>query len=156
MEIDIVNTDKKAIIDDEDYNKISIYSWSINKKNGHVKAYIGNNTWSYLSRIIMNVTDPVIQVDHKNFDKLDNRKQNLRICTNAENSRNNKKRQKGKYTSKYKGVSWEPRVKKWRSTITFNYKQKHIGTFNSEIEAAQAYNKTAMELFGDFCKLNEV
>jgi hypothetical protein len=51
-------------------------------------------------------------------------------------------------------VSWEKRVEKWRATITFNRKQIHLGAFDDESEAARAYDRKALELFGAFAKTN--
>lgn len=96
-------------------------------------------------------------IDHMNGDKLDNRRENLRLATRTENEANKRKR-RGKTTSKYKGVTKinDGRQKCWRVSITVNRKQKKVGTFYSEREAALAYNKAALEEWGEFAFLNEV
>ena len=96
------------------------------------------------------------EVDHKNRNPLDNRRDNLRICTHQENSRN-RKSFRGT-TSKYKGVYWEKGRKgeKWRATIFFSNKLIHIGYFTIEEEAARAYNEMAKEYFGKFACLNQI
>ncbi len=154
-EICLAKSDLKALVDDEDYDKISKFRWSVQKKNGHVKGYVGKQVWQNLSRFILNIKDPKVQVDHIDHNKLNNQKYNLRPCTNAQNSRNRRKTEKS-FTSLYKGVSWEKRVNKWRCTLTFNYKQLYIGRFLNEKEAALAYNEKAKEFFGEFAYLNEV
>jgi len=58
-------------------------------------------------------------------------------------------------TSRFKGVSWFERDKKWQVHIKYNGKGKNLGRFSSEIEAATAYNTAATELFGEFARLNE-
>lgn len=57
-------------------------------------------------------------------------------------------------TSKYKGVTWLPRIKKWRATITVNGKQMHLGVFSDEIEAAKVRDKAAKQYHGTFAHLN--
>lgn len=148
----LTNSKLEVILDQEDYIKLKKYKWSIGK-NGYVRP--SNGEGFLLHRKILNITDKKIHIDHINDNKLDNRKKNLRICNNQQNT-SNKKKLVGNFTSKYKGVSWEKRVKKWRSTITYYYKQVHIGTFVNEEDAALAYNEKAKELFGEFARLNEV
>lgn len=74
-------------------------------------------------------------VDHINNIKTDNRVDNLRIVTNRQNCN----RQHIKSSSKYVGVSWDNFNKKWKSQIQINGKKKHLGLFNSEIEASEYY-----------------
>lgn len=101
-------------------------------------------------------------VDHINGDKMDNRRENLRLATRTENEANKKKRRThGKdreLHSKYKGVSkmTDGRKKCWRVTITSNGVQRNVGNYYSEREAALAYNEAAKQLFGNFALLNEV
>jgi len=97
--------------------------------------------------------------DHKNGDKLDNRKENLRLATRSENIRNSKKPfHTGDYhknSSIYKGVMKRNDYKaKWRARITFNGKRISLGDYDSEIKAAQAYAKKAIELFGEYACIN--
>jgi hypothetical protein len=91
-------------------------------------------------------------IDHINGDKLDNRIENLREATKAQNNRN--VGSKGG-SSKYCGVAWCKSKNKWEAYITFNRKKKHLGRYSEEIDAAMAYNKAAIEMFGEFAKLNE-
>jgi hypothetical protein len=147
------NSEQVVFLDIEDVNKVRKYKWYLNKKTGYIYTYTGKNKWIYLHRFILDVQDSKIQIDHVYQNKLDCRKSQLRICTNQQNAFN--RQNKGiKKTSKYKGVCWEYRVKKWRATIFFSYKQIYIGTFLDEKEAALAYDNKAKELYGQFANTN--
>jgi hypothetical protein len=89
-------------------------------------------------------------VDHKNHDTLDNRRCNLRICTRSQNQANALKRP----NSRFKGL--KRAGKKWKAEIQCDKRTYSLGTFDNEIQAALAYNKKAMELFGEFACLNKV
>lgn len=91
-------------------------------------------------------------VDHINGNTLDNRRENLRICTNSQNVCN-----KGNYKnsiSKYKGVC--PRKDKWLTQIQRNGIKMYIGLYETEEMAAHQYNLAALDLHGEFARLNEI
>ena len=92
-------------------------------------------------------------VDHINHNTLDNRKCNLRICTHQESMMNSESRI-GR--SKYKGVWFSKDKNKWVAELRKNNKKIHIGYFKNEKEAAKAYNKLAIELFGQYVHLNKI
>ncbi len=92
-------------------------------------------------------------VDHINLNGLDNRKANLRLATKIQNSRNTPK-MKRKTSSKYKGVSYQKRDRIWRAKIKINRRDKHLGSFRDEIDAAEAYDKAAHKYFGEFARPN--
>lgn len=102
----------------------------------------------YLHRYIMKPRKGY-QVDHINGNRLDNRKENLRICVNGSNSRN-----KGQFSGAYKGVHFASKQNKWVAQITKNYKMHHLGTFVSPEDAAIAYNKAAKRLHGKYAFIN--
>jgi hypothetical protein len=121
-----------------------------NPKTGKVERKRRTTTLA-LHRLIMNPPKGMM-VDHINGDGLDNRRANLRVCTNAENGRNQRLSKNNK--SGYKGVSWFKRDKKWRSKIKHEGKSRCIGLFDCPEKAARAYDAVAKELFGEYANLN--
>ena len=144
---------KWAIVDAEDYEQLSKYRWCAIQtgRNWYAKTFDRNGIILSMHRFITNAPKGLF-VDHKNHNGLDNRRSNLRLCTHAQNQQNTKPRSGG--TSKYKGVFWEKAKKKFRAKITHNRKGIHLGYFDDEIDAAKAYDKKAVELFGEFAYLN--
>lgn len=153
-----------ALVDDEDYNRVNSYcSWQAKvnpKKNGKV-VYAFTNKWnngvqSYLAmhRFIMNlnVNDP--QIDHEDGNGLNNQKYNLRLCINKQNARNKPKSEFRQFTSQYKGVNWKSKIKRWIAQISCDHNKMHLGCFDTQEEAARAYDRKALELFGEFAKTN--
>lgn len=154
------------LIDDEDYDLIKDIPWNVDV-DGYLKAYCKKDKKTYrIYRLILGVDNPNILVDHKNRNPLDNRKCNLRLCNNSENQKNKKARG----SSKYLGVSIHSttvkRVNKkgesvvyhskssFLSRIVINGKQKHLGKFDNEIDAAKKYNEFALKYHGEFANLN--
>jgi hypothetical protein len=141
-----------AIVDDEDYEYLSQWKWQASK-NYKEKFYARRNDGNkkvYMHRQIIKVKKDE-EIDHINGDTLDNRKENLRACCRRDNSRNAISGRKNKHG--FKGVRLER--KKFSAKI-FDGK-KHIsisGNYKTSIEAARAYDKKAIELFGEFALLN--
>ncbi|MHC4574071.1 MAG: HNH endonuclease [Planctomycetota bacterium] len=92
-----------------------------------------------------------VVVDHIDGNGLNNRKSNLRLCTVRQNLWN---RRPAGGTSLYKGVCWRAEKKKWAARITCRDRRHHLGYFDTEMEAADAYDKKAAALFGEFAYLN--
>lgn len=97
---------------------------------------------------------PEYDMDHINHIKDDNSLKNLRSCTRSENMGNQRKQINN--VSQYKGVSWVKEKRKWKSRIGHDNKVIHLGYFDGKEDAAIAYNKKSVELFGEFACLNEV
>lgn len=147
---------ENILIDDEDYDKIKDYKWHISMIHGYKRVktcfYINKKRITiYLHRFIMNVSKDK-QVDHKNHNTLDNRKCNLRICTSQQNTWNQAIHKNN--TSGIKGVCWHKARNKYNAKIAFNSKNMHIEYFDSKEDAKNAYNKKALELYGEFAYLN--
>jgi hypothetical protein len=141
-----------AIVDAEDYPRLSKYIWFAEGRPGSFYAVRKENGKSIkMHRQILNAPDHLV-VDHIDHNGLNNRKSNLRVCTFAENCRN--LRSSRHKTSKYKGVCWNRKLKKWAAAIRCNNKTYHLGYFKDEIEAAKVYDKAAHKYHGDFASLN--
>ncbi len=148
-----------VILDDSDYDILSKFSWSITcdgyvRHSRYLKKENGRNVYKHMlmHRMII-VPSAGYYLDHKNGNKLDNRQENLRICTTSQNQMNAAKRSK-KTTSKYKGVHWNTSSNRWIVQIRKSGKNVHVGCFSDEDAAALAYDKAAVENYGDFCRLN--
>lgn len=147
-----------AKVDDEDFEWLSKFNWHKSGKPNRPYAYRNVPQtvpmhFSSMHRLIMNPKRGEF-VDHKNRDTLDNRKENLRVCTPSENSANQIIRDG--FSSAFKGVCWCKRKRKWRATIVCEKIQTHIGYFKLEEDAAKAYNQAAIEKFGQFAALNKI
>lgn len=137
---------KFAIVDDDMFEYLNQWKWCY---DGQYACRRKNGVKIRLHKEIMgDIKDK--EIDHINENKLDNRKDNLRFCTRAENMRN-KKKHRG--ISKYKGVHWCKNVNKWRAKI-YNGKTIHLGLSNNQEECARMYDAKAKELFGEFANLN--
>lgn len=144
---------KYAIVDAEDYERLSQYKWcAVEKGRTYYAKTLGlNGSIVSMHRIVANAPKGLI-VDHINHNGLDNRRSNLRLCTTTQNQRNSRPRPGS--SSKYKGVCWCKSSKKFRARIYINRKSVDIGYFTDEIAAAKAYDRKARELFGEFAYLN--
>jgi len=139
-------------IDDDDFEKISKYNWCLSYDKKLDGFYVRSTCKNIkIHRLITDCPSDKV-VDHINHNTLDNRKENLRICTRSENLRNCKKYKNG-YVSKYKGLNLLPSGN-FQVRIQYNKKPLWLGTYKTEKEAAEIYNKKALELFGEFANLN--
>lgn len=147
-----------AIVDDEDFESISKFKWCYDHTGYAVRTFGPRKKQKKVSmhREIMNADFGVI-CDHINGNKLDNRRENLRKCSARQNSQNRKKR-KDAHGSLFKGVSVRmmARGKVFSARIKIGKLNKRLGSFQSEIDAALAYNSAAIAAWGEFAKLNEV
>jgi hypothetical protein len=156
----LLNTGEVVLVDDEDYPLLSRCSWQRAGSYGYavttMQGVEGKNHTVYMHKLIVG---GFWMADHKDGNVLDCRKQNLRSATRQENNFNMKKMKlrKGKPTSsKYKGVFFDKNMQRFRAGINKDRKRYDLGAFDLEDDAGRAYNKMAIELFGEFAWLNTV
>jgi hypothetical protein len=147
-----------AIVDDSDYPMIAAHTWTaVRRPRTCYAGFLGENprkpgkmTTIFMHQLLVPGAECV---DHIDGNGLNNRRANLRPATRAENCRNSQKSRRGK-TSTFKGVSWHRGSKKFMAVIRFNYVAKYLGVFESEKDAAWAYDRAARTLFGRFARCN--
>lgn len=141
----------KAIIDLDDVEKIKDYKWNMHVERNGTYKYVTTSSkkcpYTKLHRLIMDAKENEI-VDHINHNELDNRKSNLRICTNQQNicncniPKNNK--------SGCKGVYWAKDKQKWTVQVTINNKTKYIGRYSTYEEAVEARIQATKKYYGEY------
>lgn len=146
-----------ALVDLDKVKSLSQYVWSL-----HSGGYVCRSNWDgakshtvYMHRQILNVPDKC-DVDHRNRIRTDNRSCNLRPCGRSPNIANSKKTTRVDATSQFKGVSLCHMTGRWRARVKQNYKSIQVGKFDSEQEAARAYDRWVGEHFGEFANPNFV
>lgn len=142
-----------AIVDDVDA-ALAVHRWyALRRSDGRTFYAVRNSTKAggkksstlYLHREIMNAP-PEMQVDHRNGDGLDCRRDNMRLATHQTNQMNVRK------LGKLKGV--RKRDHRWQAYIKLDQRQRCLGRYDSAEDAARAYDAAAVELFGEFASLN--
>lgn len=143
-----------ALVDNADYDFLVQWKWCYD--TGYAQRMGADGRKIRMHRIVLNA--PVgQQVDHINGVKLDNRRCNLRLCNAANNARNRSAWLTTTTASQYKGVT--RRADKnytcpWVARISIDYERIYLGSFATELEAAQAYDRAAREHHGEFARLN--
>jgi len=143
-----------ALVDAEDIDRVVQHTWCASFQHGKWYA-LGtvNGKLVYLHRFILRLGPGDPEVDHINDNGLDCRKENMRPATRSENSMN-KRKWAGNYSSKYKGVTWDKARRRWIAQIGIYGKHKFLGRFVNEEDAARAYDRAAIEAYGEFAVLN--
>ena len=143
----------RTIIDAEDVERVNGYKWHMNGQGYAATRPKGEII--KLQHLITNVSANYNnQIDHKDRDRLNNRKSNFRFCTQADNAKNSTMPTNN--TSGFKGVSWLKNNKKWRARITLDNELISLGLFKDILNAARAYNKAALKYHGEFACLNKL
>lgn len=140
---------KTAFISDIDYERVSQHSWCMTP-HGYAKARI-NKKYVLMHRWIMGAKDGEM-MDHVNGNKLDNQRENLRLCTCSQNFAN--KATNANSISGYKGVTWNKDHGKYRARLTIHRAEIFLGYFEDPKDAARAYDRSAREHFGEFAHPN--
>lgn len=163
------NSGRVALVDDEDYELVMesptmwrvkarqrkygspvFYAWRSHiASKGVVRARLAHQA---MHRLILDAPADLF-VDHINGNGLDNRRCNLRLCTNSQNQQN-RRAPKHAPLSEFKGVTWHRSAAKWQAQIKLHGRNIYLGLYESEIEAARAYASAAERHFGEFAFTN--
>lgn len=136
-----------AKVDREDFERVTRLRWYAWRSAGLVYARSTRDKLA-MHRFVLGDIPSGMVVDHINGDGLDNRRSNLRICTQRENSRN-RGAKRG-----FRGVSWKADIGRWRARIMVDRREISLGAFDTQESAAAAYNEAAIEHYGAFARLN--
>ena len=151
---------KVALVDDEDFEYLNQWKWCAHKAGNTFYAVRevrieGREYNLSMHRLLLRLKKgdkPV--VDHIDRDGLNNQRSNIRVCTTSQNMRNVKKFGEGSY-SEYKGVTLNKRVNRWHARIRIAPGERlYLGSFDSDVQAALAYNEAAKKYHGEFACLN--
>jgi hypothetical protein len=154
-----------AVVDVEDWDKVRPYNWHAALHNGvpyaartiHERVPYSGPTRkgkTVLLHCAISGIDSSSDVDHRDRNTLNNKRDNLRVATRSQNYANQKVRSTN--TSGFKGVNWSKSHRAWCARICVNYKRVNLGDFSTAEDAARAYNTAAQHHFGEFAKLNLV
>ena len=138
-----------ALIDDADFRQLVQQKWYAVKKRRRYYAYTKRST--PMTHLLLHPPKGYV-ADHINGDTLDNRRSNLRICTQRENKLNAGARRNSK--SGYRGVTYKPHARGWMAQIQEHGKFHFLGYYKTATEAALAYDQKALELRGEFARRN--
>lgn len=139
--------DKFVVFDKTDLAKVLKYRWrAVHHGRRHWYARTSCTTGHISMHVFLMGAVPGMQVDHIDGDGLNNRRNNLRFSTPAQNGANQRPRIKAR--TKFKGIHFT--ANGWQVTV----RGKYAGRFKDEIEAAKAYDTKAIEIWGEFAKLN--
>lgn len=157
---------KFAIVDDEDFAALAAFRWYARRQRR------GAGECWYAVRSVNLPSGPDgsrgqqkvgmhrqvlgaprgLEVDHVNGDGLDNRRANLRIADGSQNQAN---RVRGRaHSSGFRGVTWHKQAGRWQAAIKVRGKNYHLGLYDTQEEAARAYDAAAVEHFGEFARPN--
>lgn len=146
-----------ALVDDAEYERVSRYKWCLDSSGYacRMESYYVDGKRKrrkvLMHRFILDAPAH-LQVDHINHEFLDNRRCNMRLVTSRQNRANSRPKRTG--TSRYKGVHWHKRDRKWCVTFWAGSDKQWLGTYASEEEAARVHDRKALEVNGEFAYLN--
>lgn len=137
------------MVDDEDVDRVSALKWHALESRPPGTWYAKSGTGIIMHQFILGITS---QVDHRDFDGLNNQKSNLREATGSQQQ---SYRRVYPHSSKFKGVILPRGRRRWKATIVKDHKHINLGSFSKEKDAALAYDAAALALFGEFALTNQ-
>lgn len=152
--LQIAHRSQSALIDDDDYGRCQQHTWRL-LPNGYVASHALRSLgirMLYLHRFVLGDIPAGCEVDHINGDRLDNRRENLRIATRHVNQVNRHK-QNNRNKSGVRGVSWDRRERKWAVHICLHRKHIGLGTFRTIEEATAVRRAAELRYFGEYCPI---
>lgn len=158
-----------TVVDDTDYAFLSQWRWRalVQGQAPNLRVYAvsavvrddGTRNEIRLHRVLWQHANGAIprgaEIDHREpgqFGGLDNRRSNLRLTTKALNQANSRKGRNN--TSGFKGVWWQKQARLWRADLIVNGRKRHLGYFQNKEDAARAYDRAAVEAFGEHARVN--
>jgi hypothetical protein len=149
-----------TIVDDADYDWLNQFTWHADVRKHTVYAARnrrkseGPNRNTYMHRELAGVTDPKIDVDHHDLNGLNNTRDNLRVCNRSNNHGNKRRGRLQKTSSRFKGVYLHTQNNNWVAQIMLDGMCHHLGSYDSEADAARAYDVAAVAKYGEFARVN--
>lgn len=158
-----ISKNEQVLVDDENYEYLNQWRWTFHPTGYAIRTIRSNGKYAHIRmhRLIAK-TPKGMETDHINGNKLDNRKENLRICTKSENAINRSAQSNNKVHIKgvihfpycFQGEKRYFRRKQWLAKLKKDGKTIFQKYFLTKEEAALAYNESAKKYFGEFAKLN--
>lgn len=139
-------------IDDADETVVSGRALSLHSE-GYVQISLYPSPPALLHRLLLGAPKGAL-VDHRNGDRLDNQRSNIRLCGSAGNARNRAGVHQRVWPCEFKGVRWFPRDSRWQARITVDRIEHHLGYFDDPAVAARVYDEAAHRYFGEFARPN--
>lgn len=141
---------KFALVDDDDYERINKHRWCLSDGYAMRKITVNGKSVSERMHRVINNTPEGFSTDHVNTNRLDNRKENLRTCTKAQNGMNRVAQKNNKLG--IKGVC--QLGNKFIAQISINKKRTYLGIFNNADDAQSAYKNASIKFFGEYRRNN--
>lgn len=150
-----------TFVSEAGYEKVKDFKWCAHKMRRRIyatrygpRANSKSGPLIYMHRVLLDAPKGM-QVDHINGNGLDNREENLRVVSNAQNQQAFQRKRRG-CASIFRGVTWHKCLKKWMAKIEYRSRTVYLGVFEFEQDAARAYNEAAKNFFGAFASPNRV